>query len=288
MKTRSIRSCLLLASALIAAANLSAQAPKVAFPAASPACTLKQRVGLTDIEITYSRPSAKGRVIFGGLVPYGEVWRTGANQATKVVLSTPVKLNGTEVPAGTYGLFTIPSETEWTIILNKVPDQWGAYQYNAANDFVRFKATPEKLAQPVETFTIGLNDLRDESATLRLSWEKTLVPVKLEVDVAARLAPQIEAALAAPSGKPYDQAAMFYLDHDLDLKKAAAWIEAAIAERPGQFYLLYHKARILAKMGDKTGAIAAARQSIELAAKDNGVAKVEYTRLNEALIASLQ
>ena len=98
---------------------MSAQTPTVDFPAASPACTLKQRVGLTDIEIVYSRPGVKGRTIFGGIVPYGQVWRTGANQATKITFSTPVKLEGTEIPAGTYALFTIPGENEWTIIINK-------------------------------------------------------------------------------------------------------------------------------------------------------------------------
>src|ERR1022692_3493422 len=121
---------------------LSAQTPAVNFPAASPACTLKQRVGLTDIEIVYSRPSVKGRTIFGGIVPYGQVWRTGANQATKITFNTPVKFNGTEIPAGTYGLFTIPAEQEWTVIINKSATQWGAFQYDEKADVTRFKVKP--------------------------------------------------------------------------------------------------------------------------------------------------
>lgn len=289
MKTRLVPSCLFAASALLAAASLSAQAPKIEFPAASPAAMLKQRVGLTDIEISYSRPSLKGRVVVGQIDPYGKVWRTGANNATRISFSTPVKLQGSEVAAGTYELFTIPGPDEWTIILQKAASQWGAYQYKEANDVLRVKAAPVALANPVETFTIDINDIRDESATLDLSWANWRVPVKLTVDLIGTIVPQIKAVMASDAAKkPYAQAAMFYRDHDLDLKQALAWIDAAIAEQPKAFYLFYHKARILAKMGDKAGALATARQSIELAANEHGPAKDEYTRLNEALIASLQ
>ena len=285
MNSKILLSSLVLASGLVFTCGLLAQTPKVDFPAASPACTLKQHVGLTDIEIVYSRPGVKGRPIFGGLVPYGQVWRTGANNATKITFSTPVKLNGAEIPAGTYALFTIPGETEWTIIINKGAAQWGAFQYNETNDLVRVKATPLKLAEPVETFTIEINDIRDESATLNLTWEKTRVPVKLEVELVSKLVPQIEAVMAAPEGnKPYYQAAMFYYDHGQDLEKARKWIDAAIAQREAH-YIVHLKAKILAKLGDKEGAIAAAKRSTELAikAKDTG-----YVKLNEDLISSLK
>ena len=289
MKTRILRSSLSLIAGSVLVTGLFAQALQIQFPAASPTCTLKQHVGLSDIEIVYSRPGVKSRVIFGGLVPYGEVWRTGANSATRITFSTPVKIQGSDLDAGTYELFTIPSQDEWTVILQKAGKQWGAYAYKAENDTLRVKVKPVALADPVETFTIGLNDLRDESATLNLMWEKTRVPVKLEFNVVSTLVTQIEAVMASDAAKkPYAQAAMFYRDHDLDLKKAAAWMDAAIAAQPDAYYLVYHKARILAKMGDKAGAIAAAQQSIALAAKDNGPAKNEYTRLNEALIASLR
>ena len=292
MITPSLRTGLTLASGLALAAGLFAQAPqtpKIEFPAASPAATLKQRVGLTDIEINYSRPGLKGRVVVGKIDPYGKVWRTGANSATRVAFSTPVKLQGSKLDAGTYELFTIPGQDEWTVILQKAGKQWGAYQYKEENDTLRVKAKPVALANPVETFTIDINDIRDESATLNLIWAGWRVPVKLEVDVVSTLVPQIEAVMASDAAKkPYAQAAMFYRDHDLDLKKAAAWLDTAIAEQPDAYYLVYHKARILAKMGDKEGAIALARQSIAMAAKDTGPAKDEYTRLNEALIASLR
>lgn len=283
------RSTLILLAGSVLATGLFAQTPKIEFPAASPACTLKQRVGLTDIEIVYSRPSLKGRVVVGNIDPYGKVWRTGANSATRITFSTPVKFQGSNLAAGTYELFTIPDPDEWTVILQKAGKQWGAYQYKEENDTLRVKAKPMALAQPVETFNIGVNDIRDESATLNLIWANWRVSVKLEVDVVSTLVPQIEAVMASDAAKkPFAQAAMFYRDHDLDLKKAAGWLDAAIVAQPDAYYLIYHKARILAKMGDKAGAIAAAQQSIALAAKDNGPAKDEYTRLNEALIASLR
>jgi hypothetical protein len=263
-------------------------APAVTFPAASPTTTLKQRVGLTDIDIVYSRPGAKGRTIFGGLQPYGEIWRAGANTATKVVFSAPVKIEGHELAAGTYGLFAIPGATEWTVIFNKIANQWGAYLYDSKDDVLRVKVAPVMLADFVETFTIDFNDLRDESATLNLIWEKTRVPVKVQVEVVSKVVAQIEAAMAGTGKKPYASAAMFYEDHGLDLKQAIAWMDAAIAEQPDAFYLYYHKAKIQAKAGDKAGALASAQKSMEMAAQDKTVAKAEYTRLNQAVIDGLK
>jgi len=285
IKPKTILSILTVALALALANGSFAQAPKLEFPAPSPACTIKQRVGLTDIEIVYSRPSMKGRQIFGSLVPYGAVWRTGANAATKISFNTSVKLNGTEIAAGTYAFYTIPGENEWTIILNKGVGQSGT-QYDQAADVARFKATPVKLSDTsIDTFTIEFNHVRDESAVITLVWEQTVVPVKVELDLTSKLVPQIEEAMSATEGrKPYYQAAMFYYDHDQDLKKASQWVDAAIAEREAH-YIVYLKARILAKLGDKQGAIAAAKRSTELAinAKDTG-----YVKMNEDLITSLK
>jgi hypothetical protein len=285
MNTRTLLSALAVGLALNFTPGARAQAPKLEFPAPSPACTIKQRVGLTDIEVVYSRPSMKGRQIFGSLVPYGTVWRTGANAATKVSFSTAVKLNGTAVPAGTYALYTIPGENEWTIILNKGVGQSGT-QYDEKADVTRFKATPMKLPDlTLETFTIEFNQIRDESAVLNLVWENTFVPIEVQLEVTSKLVPQIEEAMSATEGrKPYYQAAMFYYDHGLDLKKAGKWVDAAIAEREAH-YIVHLKAKILAKQGDKEGAIAAAKRSLELAikAKDTG-----YVKLNEDLIASLK
>lgn len=292
MIPRMLRTTLSFLAGSVLATGLFAQAPapKIEFPAASPAATVKQRVGFTDIEINYSRPSMRGRKIFGGLQPYGEIWRTGANNATKITFSTAVKFGGADVPAGSYALFSIPGESEWTIILNKVVGQWGAYTYDAKNDLVRVKATPTALPWPVETFTISFNDLANEAAaTLSLYWESTRVPVKIEVDVASVLVPQIETVMAAPDGKkPYFASAMFYFENGLDLKKAAAWMDAAIAEQPDAFYMIYRKGLILEKAGDKAGALAAAQKSLEMAKKAPGLVGTEYSRLNEALIARLK
>jgi hypothetical protein len=278
---------LALAGGLILTTSAPAQPapPLIEFPAASPACTLKQHVGLTDIEVVYSRPGIKNREIFGSLVPYGQVWRTGANAATKITFSTAVKLNGKDVPAGTYALFTIPDQFQWTVIINKGAAQWGAYKYDEKDDVVRFKVTPVQLGEQIETFMIEFNDLRDDSATLDLIWDHTVVPIAISVDVAAKLLPQIETVMASDAKqKPYFQAAQYYYDHGQDLQKAKEWVDAAIAQRDAH-YVVYLKAKILAKLGDKEGAIAAAKHSSELAvkAKDPG-----YVKLNEDLISSLK
>jgi hypothetical protein len=267
------------------AASAPAQTPAIDFPSPSPACTLKQRVGVTDIEVEYSRPGIKGRPIFGGLVPYGQVWRTGANAATKITFSTDVKLNGTAIPAGTYALFTIPGQDSWTIIINKGAAQWGAFQYDEKADVARFQATPIEMAEKIETFTIEFNQIRDESALLNLVWDHTVVPIHVDIELTGKLAPQIESLMASDAKqKPYYQAAMFYYDHNLDLQKARQWVDAAIAEREA-YYIVHLKAKILAKLGDKDGAIAAAKRSSDLAvqAKDSG-----YVKLNADLISGLK
>jgi len=277
---------------LALASALQAQTPTIDFPAASPACTLKQRVGLTDITVVYSRPSVKGRTIFGGIVPYGQVWRAGANQATKISFSTPVKLEGQEIPAGNYSLFAIPGEEAWTIIINKNTNQWGAFQYHTNDDLIRFPVTPVSLRDAsVETFAIEFNRIRDESALLELVWDKTVVPIHLTVDVTDKIIPQIEAAMAAPGEKQdtfYFQAATFYYNHDLDSKKALEWVNAALESNSRIAYEYLHlKAQLLAKQGDKAGAIAAAKQSSELAVKAEGPGS-SFVKMNADLISSLQ
>jgi hypothetical protein len=280
----------LLFSAAVSLATLvsipaSAQSPKVDFPSPSPLSTLKQRVGLTDIEIVYSRPSAKGRPIFGGLVPFGQVWRTGANASTTISFSTAVKLNGTEIPAGKYSLFTIPGESEWTLIINK-DTKSSPFAYNASNDVARITVPAVDIAENIETFGIMIDAIRDDSAKIDLLWEHTVVQIPLTLDLVSTLRPQIDAAMAgAGEKKQYYQAAMFYYDHDLDLQKAKTWIEMAGLSNE-TYYVLNLKAKILAKLGDKEGAIAAAKRSSELAAKTDGASG--YLKLNQDLIDSLK
>ncbi len=291
MRLKLLRFVFALAAGLIIAPALSAQpaAPTVDFPAASPACTIKQRVGLTDVEVVYSRPGIKNREIFGGLIHYGQVWRTGANAATKITFSTAVKLNGTDIPAGTYALFTIPGEDEWTIIINKGASQWGAYSYDEKADVARFKATPVGLAEQIETFTIEFNEIRDESAVMNLVWDHTVVPINIEIELTGKLMPQIEAAMTSSDKKSdgfYFQAATFYYNHGQDLHKALDWVNAGLADKPQiGFELLHLKAQILAKQGDKEGAIAAAKESSELAVKAKDTS---FVKLNDDLISSLK
>ena len=271
-------------AAMVSLAFSAAAQPHVDFPSPSPGATLKQRVGLTDIEVDYSRPSMKGRTIFGGLVPYGQVWRTGANNATKITFSTDVKLNGTPVAAGSYALYSIPGESEWTIILNKGVGKSGT-QYDEKDDVVRITTHPHALGEHIESFLIDINHITDESADLLLVWDDVAVPVKIEHELTGTLVPQIEAVMASDAkNKPYYQAAMFYYDHGQDLNKAKEWINAAIQQREA-YYIVHLKAKILVKSGDKEGALAAAKRSLELAqtAKDSG-----YVRLNEQLIANLK
>ncbi len=284
-----MRLAALLALGLTAASSLSAQTKKIAFPDASPAATVTQRVGVTDLSVSYSRPSVKGRKILGGLVPYGEVWRTGANTSTHITFSTPVSFNGTQVPEGTYELFSIPTPTSWTVILQKDNQEWGAYSYDKKNDVARFEAKPETLAAPVESFGFEFSDLTPDSAILSFSWDTFRVPIKLKVDVASIMQPRIEAAMAGDGKKPYFQAAEFYYQYGLDLKQAVAWIDAAIKADPKpNLYLLYHKALYLAKLGDKSGATAAATESLKLTQAETGPEKGEYTRLNQTLLDSLK
>lgn len=278
-------------SALFAAAAF-AQAPAIDIPAPSPASTLKQRVGLTDIEIVYARPGVKGRKIFGGLEPFGSIWRVGANNATTITFSTPVKFGGKDVPAGKYALFAQLGREDWTVILSSANQQWGSYSYNAKDDVARATVKANSLGDVlVETFLIDINQIRDDSAALNLVWENTVVSVPLQFDVVPKVQAQIEAVMASSAEKkPYIPAAMFYLDHNLDLKKAAQWMDLGIAAQPENFRFpfTYRKARILAAAGDKAGARAAAELSLAGAKQAQGALKDEYVRLNNELLASLK
>lgn len=268
-----------------------AAAAKLEFPQPSPAGKLEQRVGLTDIRLEYSRPSAKGRKIFGGLEPYGSVWRTGANKSTTITFSTPVKFGGVDVAAGSYSLFSIPGEKEWSVMLNSVPEQFGAYGYDASKDVASVKVKPTSLAELVETLTFDIGDLHMDSASLSFAWEKTRVAVRIETDVVKTLVPRIEAAMNAPGeakDKPYFPAAMFYFENGQDLKKASAWIAEAVKLQPDAFWISYRQGLILAKAGDHAGARAAATRSLELANRQQGSIKDEYVRLNEALLKTLK
>jgi hypothetical protein len=285
MNTRASLFSAVIGAGLFISSSAGAQSTQLQFPPPSPTSTLKQRVGFTDIEITYSRPSAKGRPVVGGLLPYGEVWRTGANGRTTISFSTPVKLNDKEIPAGKYALFTIPGEDHWTILLNK-NTSGNALDYDASNEVARIESPAVTIGENIETFSIMINAIRDDSARIDLLWEHTAVPIRLNLDVVATLQPKIEAALSGenPNRQYYYPAALFYYDHDLDMQKAKTWVEAAIKANE-TYYNVNLKAKILAKLGDKEGAITAAKRSSELASKTPGANG--YIQLNGDLISSL-
>ncbi len=268
--------------------TLAAQSDALEFPAASPPALVREQVGLTTVEINYARPSSRGRTVFGGLVPYGEVWRTGANSATRISFSTDVSFGGEPVAAGTYALFTIPGKDQWTFILNAATEQWGSYGYDASQDVLRVTVRAHVLKKPVETMLISVENMRDGAADLTLAWAKARVRVPIVVDVVALLVPKIEAAMSAPGeAKPYLSAAMFYYDHDLDLDKALEWISEGLAQQPQAVWILYRKGLILAKRGDTEKARDTANQAISMAEAMGGELGAEYRRLSESLLASL-
>ena len=252
-------------------------------PQPSPLGEVEQMVGLTEIEIEYSRPGVKDRVIFGELVPYDVMWRTGANASTKISFSTDVEINNTTVPEGTYALYTIPGEKEWTIILHKNLDYWGTGgdNYDEAEDQIRFKVSSNS-AYPVkiETLTINITDIKDGSCNIELLWENTQVKFGVTVNYDEEVMAQIESAMTI-SSRTYYLAARYYLENDKDLDQALEWINKAI-EMDEKYWVVRQKALILAKQGKYDEAIAAAERSKELAkeAKND-----HYVELNDQSIA---
>jgi tetratricopeptide (TPR) repeat protein len=272
-------------TALLLAAFFQVQA-QISSPAPSPQSTVTQKVGLSDISITYSRPGVKGRKIFGELEPYGEVWRTGANALPKLTLSDDVTFGGKPVPAGEYALLTIPDKSEWTVILSRKLDG-GEADYDEAQDVARAKVKPVKLSDKVETFTIGFSDFTNDGANMNIMWENTKVSVPIKVEVDKKVMAQIEKTMASAnaSANDYYQAASYYFTTDRDPKKAMEWINKAVSMNDTQFWVLHLQAKILEKNGKNAEAKAAAEKSIKLA-KEAG--NDDYVRMNEALIAGLK
>src|SRR6266540_1932244 len=222
----------------------AADEKKIEFPAASQRSVVKQRVGLTDVEVDYSRPNKNGREIFGGLVPYGKLWRTGANAVTKIKFSDTVMIGGKEIPAGEYALFTIPTEDEWTIIISKDAKVQSTADYKQENDAVRVTAKSEPIPVTIE---------------------------KLTTDDVQQVSNQLAAVVSA--GTPLDprtayQAAAFYYDNNKDMNQAARWIDQALEKNPDAYFMHYKKAQIQAKLGNKKEAIASAQKTIDILKKD--------------------
>ena len=276
----------LLAAGLLLAPAAQAQT-KLTIPPLSPATHIHQSFSTSYIDLTYSRPSLRGRVAFGNLVPNGTVWRTGANTITKVHFGEEVKINGQVVPAGAYALLAIPDAKEWTFILNRDTAQWGTYEYKQALDVLRVKAKPMKLAAPVETMSLTVENLRPASADLVISWDRTQVSLPLTADPDRLVMGQIAQAMKGEK-KPYVTAWQYYYDAGKDLTPAVGWTEEFIKANPeSAYYGYYWKAKLLQKQGKNKEAIEAANKSLELVKLDkNEVSKSEYVRLNQEVLAA--
>ncbi|MCB0429936.1 MAG: DUF2911 domain-containing protein [Flavobacteriales bacterium] len=244
-------------------------------PAPSPAAKVEQRVGLTGISVVYSSPAVKGRQIWGGLVPYGEVWRTGANKATQVTFSDDVTVAGQAVKAGSYALFTIPGESEWTVILSSNTEQWGSGSYKQEEDVLRIQATPSEVPMR-ERMTFVFNNTTDKSTELTLEWEKLAVAIPIGVDVEAKAQKNIEEALAnakADDWQVYRNAARYSVQSGKNLDKALDWINKAISIKNDSWLVHSVKADVLAALGKHKEAIESNKKAIELGeaeAKQNG------------------
>jgi hypothetical protein len=267
--------------ALLSICFLHTSAQDLKIPQPSPLQQLTQDFGLGQISISYSRPNTKGRKIFDGMEPYGKVWRTGANMATKIKLTDSINIEGHALAPGEYGFFTIPGADEWTIIINKTANQWGAYSYDSTKDVLRFKVKPGKLENKMETFTIQFANASNDHFELQLLWDNIVVPIHFSTDVDAQIMANIDKLMMGEK-KPYYFASIYYYNHDKDMNKALGWISEADKARPNSDNIKYWKARVLLKMGNKQAAIATATEGLELATKSMDV---EYKRLNSEVLA---
>jgi hypothetical protein len=275
---------LLLSGVLAGYLCMPSMAQTIKTPAPSTPQYVKQDFGLSSIELSYSRPGVKGRKIFGDLVPFGKVWRTGANQATTLTFGDAVTIGGTKIPAGKYGLLSIPGADEWTIIITHQLDVTSPAAYKPDQDVVRLTAKAHDLPFNVETFTILFADVTSTSCNLQIIWDNMLVMVPITTDIDSKIMAQIDNAMNKDN-HPYYTAAMYYLDNGKDLNKALEWFDKALTQDPTAFFVAYQKARCQARLGKKQDAIATAKKAIDLAKQANNS---DYVALNEKLIASLQ
>ena len=258
---------------------------KITTPQPSPKATVEQRVGLTDVSVEYSRPGVRGRTIFGDLVPFGKTWRTGANSNTKVTFSSDVSIDGQTLNAGSYGLYTVPNENSWEIIFYSESDNSGVPRDWDDTKIVA-KTSVEVYSMPmnVETFTITFDDVSSTSAVIGLLWEKTYVGIKFEVPTDKLVSETIDAVMAAsPEAGDYYNAAIYYRQQDIDIKKANEWMEKAMSliEKPA-FWQLRQQSLIYAKMGETEKAIAVAEKSLELSKEAGNEA---YIKMNTQSLA---
>jgi hypothetical protein len=273
---------ILFACALFCAAGITNA--QVKMPAPSPTQTIKQDFALGSVEITYSRPSMKGRKIFGDLVPFGKVWRTGANSATLIKFNDAVEIAGKKIDTGSYSLYTIPNANEWEVIINKATGNWGTNGYNDSGDVVRFKVPSMKMASVIETFSMQFANVKPESCELHIMWDKTAIAVPIKALIKDRMRASVEKGMMGEK-KPYWSAAQFYFEYDKNNVKALEAIKGAVEGSPKAFWMWLYKARIEKELGDKAAAMASSKTSLELAKAEKND---DYVKMNVDLQKTLK
>jgi hypothetical protein len=273
---------LLCTSLLLTMAATQAQGLRT--PQPSPSQTIKQDLGIGSVELSYSRPSMRGRKIYGELVPFGKVWRTGANSATILTFSDSVTIGGTALAPGKYGLLSIPEKDQWTLILSKQLDVTSPAAYKQESDAARIVVKPTTLKDPVETFTMQFANVKSTTADLQIMWDNTAVSLPIVTNVENRIMAQIHNMMNTDN-RPYFQAAMYYMETGKDVNQALTWLNKALEQNPDAFWVHHQKANALAKLGKKDEARKTALKSIELAKAQNNN---DYVQLNEKLLASLK
>ncbi|MDO6813441.1 DUF2911 domain-containing protein [Tenacibaculum soleae] len=276
----------LVLSLFVAALTLTTNA-QIKTPAPSPSSKLEQAVGLSDVTVEYSRPGMRGRTIFGDLVPYGKVWRTGANQNTKVTFSTDVTIDGKELKKGTYALYTKPGKTSWEVIFYSDANNWGnPRKWDDKKVVLSTTVKADMMPMKIETFTMTIDDITNNSAVLGLLWENAYVGVKFNTPTDKAVEASIAATMNGPKAGDYYSAAVYYLQSNKDIKKAATWINKAVDMTKDQprFWYLRQQSLILAKAGDKKGAIKAAKASLAGAEK---AGNVDYIKMNKEFLTKM-
>ena len=269
--------------AVIAACSLFIAEAQLKTPAPSPTQNVKQDFGLASIELSYSRPGVKGRKIFGDVVPFGQVWRTGANEATTITFGDEVTIGGVKVPAGKYGLVTIPDKKSWTIIISKQTDITNPESYKKDMDAVRVTANVNTTKAAVESFTMQFANVKSTTCDLQIMWDKSAVVLPIATEIDSKIMANIDKEMKGDK-PPYFQAAMYYMNNGKDLNQALAWFNKAVEAQPDAFWVQHQWANCLAKLGQKNEAKAAALKSKELAiaAKND-----DYVKLNDKLLKEL-
>lgn len=253
-------------------------------PQPSPSSKIEQTVGLTNVTLEYSRPSMRGRVVFGDLVPYGQLWRTGANANSKITFSDNVIIDGQELKKGTYAIYTIPYEKTWNVLFYNDATNWGNPQkWDDSKVAAKTTVAIQPMDMKVETFTLSIDDIENGSAVLGILWENIYVGVKFEVPTDKTALKSIETVMAGPTKNDYFQAATYFHTEGKDLKQALVWIKKATEGSDPAFWYLRRMSLIQADLGDKTGAIATAKLSLAGAEKANNA---DYVKMNKESIAA--